>query len=380
MSELLYRIALTKIQGIGAITAKQLVKRAGSATKVFQSSQKELLQMTGIVTTKQILNQSVMDWTNKELEFIDKNQIKVYFFDDEHFPNRLKTVHDAPFVLYGQGNMDLNVDRVVAIVGTRSPTTRGIEICESLVKGLKKYNPLIISGLAYGIDITAHRQAVEMGLQTVGVMGNGLRRIYPREHQKFTEQMLEMGGLLTEFPHDQDPEREHFPMRNRIIASLCDALVVVESARKGGSMISALYANDYHKDVFAIPGRVGDTYSAGCNHLIKTHKANILESAADISYILGWEEPMESGAETPGAVAKVAKSARKGVQPPLFTSHLTAPEQHVLDLLQTTESLSSDQLMKEIGVTYSQLAGILLSMELNGLIRALPGKRYTKGS
>jgi DNA processing protein len=375
MSELLYRIALTKIQGIGAITAKQLVKRAGSATKVFQSSQKELLKITGIATAKQILTQEVMDWTSKELEFIDKNQIKVYFFDDEDYPNRLKRVHDAPFVLYAQGNMDLNVERVVAIVGTRSPTTRGIEVCESLVEGLKKYNPLIISGLAYGIDITAHRQAVAIGLPTVGVMGNGLQRIYPREHQSFTQKMLETGGLLTEFPHDQDPDREHFPMRNRIIASLCDALVVVESAKKGGSMISALYANDYHKEVFAIPGRVGDTYSAGCNHLIKTHKANILESAADIGYIMGWEEPIQTEAETP---VMVAKPARKGVQPPLFTSHLSAPEQHVLDLLQNTESLSTDSLLKETGVTYSQMAGLLLSLEMNGLIRALPGKRYTK--
>jgi DNA processing protein len=375
MSELLYRIALTKIQGIGAITAKQLVKRAGSATQVFQSSQKELLKMTGIATTKQILNQSVMDWTNKELEFIDKNQIKVYFFDDEHYPNRLKTVHDAPFVLYGQGNMDLNAERVVAIVGTRSPTTRGIEVCESLVNGLKKYNPMIISGLAYGIDITAHRQAVEIGLSTVAVMGNGLRRIYPREHQDFTQKMLETGGLLTEYPHDQDPDREHFPMRNRIIASLCDALVVVESARKGGSMISALYANDYHKDVFAIPGRVGDTYSLGCNHLIKTHKANILESAADIGYVMGWDEPVESNTETPPITTKLV---RKGIQPPLFTSHLTAPEQHILDLLQISETLTSDQLLKETGVTYSQMAGILLTLEMNGLIRSLPGKRYSK--
>jgi DNA processing protein len=375
MSEQLYRIALTKIQGIGAITAKQLVKRAGSATAVFQSSQKELLKMTGIATAKQILNQSVMDWTNKELEFIDKNQIKVYFFDEEYYPNRLKRVHDAPFVLYGQGNMDLNTQRIVAIVGTRSPTRCGLEICESLVEGLKKYNPLIISGLAYGIDITAHRKAVEMGLPTVAVMGNGLRRIYPREHEDFTKKMLETGGLLTEFPHDQDPDREHFPMRNRIIAGLCDALIVVESARKGGSMISALYANDYHKDVFAIPGRVGDLNSMGCNHLIKTHKANILESAADIGYVMGWDEPIESNAETP---TTVAKAARKGVQPPLFTSHLTAPEQHILNLLQVSETLTSDQLLKETGVTYSQMAGLLLTLEMNGLVRALPGKRYAK--
>ena len=374
MSELLHRIALTKIQGIGAITAKQLVKRAGSATAVFQSSQKELLKMTGISTAKQILNQSVMDWTNKELEFMEKNQIKVYFFDDEDYPNRLKSVHDAPFVLYGQGNMDLNAARVVAIVGTRSPTKRGVELCESLVNGLKKYNPLIISGLAYGIDITAHRQAVEMGLATVGVMGNGLRRIYPREHEDFTKKMLETGGLLTEYPHDQDPDREHFPMRNRIIASLCDALVVVESARKGGSMISALYANDYHKDVFAIPGRVGDVNSMGCNFLIKTHKASILESAADIGYVMGWDDPLEPSVEA----TTVSKTSRKGIQPPLFTSHLTAPEQHILNLLQISETLTSDQLLKETGVTYSQLAGILLAMEMNGLVRALPGKRYSK--
>jgi DNA processing protein len=164
-------------------------------------------------------------------------------------------------------------------------------------------------------------------------------------------------------------------MRNRIIAGLCDALVVVESARKGGSMISALYANDYHKDVFAIPGRVGDTFSAGCNHLIKTHKANILESAADIGYVMGWDEPVESNAETPTIVAK---TGRKVVQPPLFTSHLTAPEQHILNLLQATETLTTDQLLKETGVTYSQMAGILLTMEMNGFIRALPGKRYAK--
>jgi DNA processing protein len=360
MSELYYRVALTKVRGIGAITARQLVTRAGSAEDVFRMSKAGLLKITGQAVVKELFAQRhVLTWAEKELNFIAQQNIKVYFFDQPDYPQHLLALKDAPFVLYVRGNVDFNPEKIIGIVGTRSPTHHGLHACENIVEGLLKYNPVIISGLAYGIDITAHRKAVEVGLATTAVMGSGLQRVYPSEHTDFTKKMLATGGLITEYPSDQDPDREHFPQRNRIIAGLCDALVVIESARKGGSMISAQYAHDYNKEVFAVPGRLTDKLSSGCNYLIKTHKAVIIETAADIAYLLGWEtaKPLQSIVQTP----------KKPVQPPLFTSHLTDLEKQILE-----------KLLELVNCSTTQLAAALLSLELAGFIQPLVGKRVAK--
>ncbi|MCB0580885.1 MAG: DNA-processing protein DprA, partial [Phaeodactylibacter sp.] len=254
---------------------------------------------------------------------------------------------------------DLNAERIVAIVGTRRPSVHGIHTCEELVEGLKPYGVVLISGLAYGIDITAHRKCLALDIPTVGVLGHGLRRIYPAQHQAVARAMAQSGGLLSEYPSYTMPDREHFPMRNRIIAGLCDALIVVETRKKGGSMISAHMANDYNKDVFAVPGRIKDSCSEGCNHLIKCHKAALIEQAADIAYVMRWDEPQ----------------AQKAIQKQLFVE-LTESEKIVVDLLSQYEAVGIDQLTGTLQVANSQMAGLLLELEFKGVIRALPGKRY----
>jgi len=248
---------------------------------------------------------------------------------------------------------------MIAIVGTRKPSVQGRVTCEELVKGLEKYKAVVISGLAYGIDITAHKKCVDMGMPTIGVMGHGISTIYPMAHQKVANRMVENGGLLTEFTQDTKPEREFFPMRNRIIAGMCDALIVVETASKGGSMISAHMANDYSKDVFAVPGRLKDEMSAGCNHLIKTHKAALLESVDDIAYVLRWDKPKQ----------------QTGIQQSMF-AQLSEKEQQIIDLLKSVESLSIDKLCYETKINSGEMASLLLDLEFKGLIKPKPGKQF----
>ena len=359
-NSLLYKIAITKIPLVGTINAKNLISYCGGVEAVFFNSKKALLKIpgVGVETASSIVEQSVLKSAEAEIEFIEKHNIKSYFYLDEDYPARLKHYEDCPVMLYFRGNANLNHHRNVAIVGTRKPTPQGRIICEELVEGLQAYDVNIISGLALGIDVTAHKKSVDLGIDTVGVLGHGLSMIYPSQHKAIAEQMLERGGLLTEFTSQLTPEREHFPMRNRIVAGLCDALIVVETANKGGSMISAEIANAYNKDVFAVPGRLNDKTSAGCNRLIKTHKAALIESAKDISYIMRWEE--------------VNKQA---IQKKMFVE-LNSEEQKIVDLLQEVDSVSIDKLSYQTSFTSSEMAGLLLGLEFKGMIKTLPGKRY----
>jgi DNA processing protein len=363
LSELLYRTALTKIPKVGAVTSKNLIAHFGSAEGVFKARRSDLLHIGGIGDTiaTSILSSEVLTWAENELQFIADNHIKVMFHTDADYPRRLKMLTDCPMQLYYSGNADLNAARCVGIVGTRHPSGYGIRLCQEIVDGLAQYNPLIISGLAYGIDITAHRRCVEKNVPTIGVMGNGLQRIYPHDHRATAAQMCENGGLLTEYPSDQSPDAMHFPMRNRIIAGMCDAVIVVETAAKGGSMITANLAVDFDRELFAIPGRVDDKKSKGCNDLIRRQKAQLMESAEDFAKFLSWSD-MDAKKAAPQTSLFVELDDTEA----LIVSSLKKYENGAV-----IDALSYDTLLSQ-----SRLAAVLLSLEFKGVIRALPGKRF----
>lgn len=364
-SHLLHEIAVTKIFGAGAILTRQLVAWCGGVSEVFKTPKKELLKIPGIgeKTVNSILSKAAFKIAEEELKWIEKHNINTYFYLNENYPKRLAHFPDAPILLYYKGNMDLDHPRTVGIVGTRKPTEQGKIACEEIVEGLKPYGVSIISGLAYGVDITAHKKCLSLGIPTVGCLGHGLKMIYPKKHEKVALEMLENGGLLTEFSFNENPDAPHFPMRNRIIAGLSDALVVVETPKSGGSMISAHIANEYNKDVFAIPGRIKDEKSKGCNHLIKSHKAALAETAEDIAYVMRWEKGSENS------------STARQIQ--LFVD-LDDNEKIVVDALSRNDSIGIDSLSYQTHLSQSALAGILLGLEFKGVVKSLPGKRYLR--
>jgi DNA processing protein len=363
LSELLYRTALTKIPKVGAVTSKNLIAYFGSAEGIFKARRSDLTHISGIGDTiaQSILSSEVLKWAENELAFIADNNIQVLFHTDANYPRRLKTLNDCPMQLYYQGNTDLNAARVVGIVGTRQPTGYGQRMVQEIVDDLKQYKPLIISGLAYGIDIAAHRRCLTNDMPTVGIMGNGLQRIYPHEHRASAFDMCKNGGLLTEYPSDQSPDAMHFPMRNRIIAGMCDVMIVVETAAKGGSMITANMAADYDRELFAVPGRTDDKKSKGCNDLIRRQKAHLMESVEDIAKHLSWAD----------------MDAKKAAPQAQLFVELNEVEQLIVDNLRKYEhgavidALSYDTLLPQ-----SRLASVLLTLEFKGVVRALPGKRF----
>ena len=360
--DLQHLIAITRIPGVGAVMAKTLISYCGGAEAVFTAKRHELLAIPtiGPQTVDSILRQQVLQEAEAELIFIERENITAVSYLDADYPRRLRKYPDCPLVLFFRGNADLQAPRTVAIVGTRQPTPQGKIFCEELVNALAPYRPLIISGLAYGIDITAHRACVAAELPTLGVLAHGLDRVYPHHHKRTAQEMLDCGGLLTEFPKDTIPNRENFPMRNRIVAGLADAVVVVESARRGGSIITAQLGINYGKDIFAVPGRPRDKYSEGCNELIRTNKATLLQQADDIAQMLNWD------------VTDAEQLAR---QQQLFTE-LTDIEKRVIDLLQAREEIGVDQLGHQVELADNELAGLLLELEFKGIVRSLPGKRY----
>jgi DNA processing protein len=361
--DLLYKLALTQVPGVGPKTARSLIGYCGGVQAVFEASKKELSRIPGIgpQTAHQVHSFREFSWAEQEIQFIEKNGIQPLFYLDSAYPRRLTHLPDAPIMLYYKGNENLNQNRILAIVGTRQPSPRGKATCEELIDQLTEYQPLIVSGLAYGIDYTAHKKALQAGLPTIAVLGHGLDRIYPAAHRAVAYEMIDQGGLLSEFHSQTLPDREHFPMRNRIVAGMSDAVLVIETARKGGSMITAHLANDYHRDVFAVPGRIQDEQSSGCLHLIKTHKAALIEHADDLAYVLQWEK-----SNTPASV-----------QTSLFPE-LSVLENKVLDLVRKNEEISLEKLIFETELVGSQLASILLQLEFKGLVRSLPGKRYMR--
>lgn len=359
---LLYQIGISLIPMVGPKTARSLISYCGGVREVFEASKKQLLRIPGIgeKTARSIVEQDVLFRAEREITFIEKYDIQAMFYLNKNFPTRLKNLPDSPILLFYKGNANLETERIAAIVGTRRPSSFGRRICEEIVEGLRPYGALIISGLAFGIDITAHRRCVELEIPTLGALGHGLGRMYPPQHKLTAERMIEKGGLLSEYLSYTPPDREHFPMRNRIIAGLCDALIVIETGRKGGSMISAHLANDYNRDVFAIPGKPKETQSQGCNYLIKTHRAGLIENAEDVAYAMGWDLPGES---------------TKVIQPSLFVT-LTKEEQEIIDFLKSRQETGIDELCYGLNKRNGEMAALLLNLELKGLLLSRPGKRY----
>lgn len=357
-----YKIALSLIPFIGHVRAKKLVAYCGSVEAVFSEKRALLEKVPGIGEkfAQIILKQQVMKRAEEEAQFIRKNKIKPLFFLDPEYPKRLTHCEDSPVILYYKGKADLNKEKVISIVGTREATEYGRELCEKLVNDLAAFNPLIVSGLAYGIDVCAHRAALDNQLDTIGVFAHGLDMVYPPAHRDVSNKMIRHGGLLTDFMSSTNPDRENFPSRNRIVAGMADATIVIESKKDGGSLITADIANSYNRDVFAFPGRVQDVTSEGCNNIIKQNKAALIQSAADVVYIMGWEE---------------VKKKRASVQKQLFID-LKPEEEQLMNILKEKDALNVDDLCLLAKMPMSKVSSLLLNLEFSGLVRSMPGKMY----
>ncbi len=360
-AELLHTLALLKVDGVGDIMAKKLISFCGSAINVFNTKSAQLASIDGVgsVLLKKLKDNSIFDKAALELKFIKNDNINVLSFQDENYPEKLKHCIDGPVLLFTSGNIDLKNRKLISIVGTRQITSYGTEFCKKLITDLSPLNPVIISGFAYGVDIVAHQIAMELGLQTIGVLAHGLNQIYPKPHKKFVAKMEQNGGFMTEFWSNSNPEKENFVRRNRIVAGIAEATIVIESADKGGSLITAHMANDYNRDVFAVPGRISDKYSQGCNNLIKTQKANLLTGAEDLIYMLNWDVEIKP----------------KLIQKQLFVT-LDAEEQKIYDFLQKNGKELLDIIAIECEFPIFKISGMLLNMELKGVIRPLPGKLF----
>ncbi len=362
-NNLIHKIALSMIPGIGNVNAKKLIASFGEIENIFKAKKTELLKVPGIGThlANEILHSNALDEAQKEIKFLEKNGIKTYFLLDNDYPERLKHCEDSPVILYFKGNADLNKQKIISIVGTRNATQYGKDHCNELIKNLYSngHNPLIISGLAYGIDVCAHKAALKNNLSTVAVLGHGLQMMYPASHRQAASDIIKRGGLLTEFSSKSKLDPANFVKRNRIIAGIADATIVVESGAKGGSLITADIANSYNRDVFAFPGRVKDKQSTGCNRLIKTNRAALIENINDLEYILGWEK----------------ESKKEAVQKQLFIE-LTVDEKTIIDVLKTEENLSVDIICLKSNFPMSKVSSILLKLEFSGLVKSLPGKIY----
>jgi DNA processing protein len=356
-------LALHFIPGLGDYLIRQLISYCGSAEKVFLLPKGKLLKVPGIggVTADAIRKAKTFDHAEKELRKAEIEETRLLFFIDRDYPSRLKQINDAPTLIYAKGNIDFENPKTVGIVGTRKATEYGRHCVDELVQGLIPHQALIISGLAYGIDIHAHKQALKHHLPTVGVMGSGIDVIYPSAHRETVRKMHAMGGIVTEHPFGTSPDAHNFPARNRIVAGLCDAIVIVEAAAKGGALITAEIGNSYNKDVFAFPGNIGQAASEGCNNLIKSNKAFLITSVKDLEYLMNWD----------------LKSKDKPTRAGMNADSFEGDEKTVVVLLkENNNQLMIDELSWKSGIPVSRLASILLTLEFKGVVKPLPGKVY----
>jgi len=360
--DLIFVLALQHIPKIGDLTAKKMIAHCGSAEAVLKEKKHNLLKIDGVGTTtvSDLYNTSHLEEAERELQFIKQNQIKCLYFTDEDYPDKLKHCIDGPILLFQLGNVDLKKKRIISIVGTRKITTNGIAFCEKLVEDLSVYNPVIVSGFAYGTDITAQKAAIKYNLQTIGCLAHGLNQIYPPTHKKYVIDVEKNGGFLTDFWSSDVFDRNNFLKRNRIIAGLSEATIVIESAEKGGSLVTADIANSYNRDVFAVPGRVNDLQSSGCNNLIKYQKAHMLTNPLDVPYILNWQ---------------LEDLKKPTVQKQLFVE-LAEDEKRIYNYLKEKDKQMLDVIAIECDMPIFKAASLLLNMELKGIIRPLPGKLF----
>jgi len=361
---LYYKIALSMIPGIGPVLARRMVSFTGSVEGVFKEGRARLLKIPNVgehVVTA-LGDRRIFERVDRELAFIDRYGIRPCFYLDSDYPGRLRNCEDAPVMLYIKGDPDIEGQKVLSIVGTRRATDRGLDLCRELVADLAKTGEkvVIVSGLAYGIDICAHRAALDHGMPTVAVLGHGLDTIYPSVHRRVAAEIADAGALVSEFSSQTAFVRGNFISRNRIIAGLGDATVVVESGEKGGALITADIANSYNREVFAFPGRVDDPRSKGCNQLIKNSKASLIEDAGDLGYVMGWE---------------ITRQRRKMVQRRLF-DELEGMQKKIVDLLREHEELSIDDIGFRCQNPISKVSPLLLDLEFKGIVRSLPGNRY----
>jgi DNA processing protein len=358
-----YQIALTMIPGIGDILGRKLVNFYGNVEGVFQEPGRlaRKFPRIGELISRELKKSEIFAKADKEIAFIERYRIVPLFFQDKGYPQRLKNCHDSPLMLYYKGNANLNAEKVIGIVGTRSATEYGRKMVLELIRGLSDHQMVVVSGLAYGIDSAAHKASLELGLPTIGVLGHGLDTVYPWQNRNMAEKMVSQGGLLTEFQSGTKPDRMNFPMRNRIIAGLCDAIIVVEAGRKGGALITADIANSYNRDVFAVPGRIGDPCSEGTNLLIRTNRAALIQKPEDIEYLIGW---------------KLAEGAKKPLQQKLF-HNLTDEETKIYEFIQLCRQAGIDDICYQTGLTMNRVSAALLNMEFEGILTCLPGKIYS---
>lgn len=360
--DLLHQIALTLIPNIGVVYAKKLVEHfEGDVVAIFKAKVKDLAAIEGIgmVKAKSIKEFDQFRRAEQEVQFVEKYNIQTYFLTDKNYPKRLLNMYDPPTLLFYKGDADLNAKKIVAIIGTRTSTDYGKKMTDKFIADIAHLQPLILSGLAFGVDTLAHKAALKNNLSTVGVLAHGLDKIYPTENTKLAKDMLaHNGGLLTEFISETNADKHNFPTRNRIVAALSDATVVVETDIKGGSMITAELANGYNKDVFAFPGKTTDAKSAGCNYLIKNNKANLITCSDDVIQLMNWEPK---------------KKKKQPTQRQLFIE-LSPNEQKIIDVLKTMEQIHIDELNLKTELTSSQAASAILTLELQGVIQTLPGK------
>jgi len=358
-NDLLYQIALTLIPNIGAVQAKILIGHFADAESVFKAKTKQLSAIENIGEVRASSIKEFTDFTQaeEEIEFIEKYKIQPLFINDKNYPQRLLKCYDAPTLLYYRGTADLNHSKIIGIIGTRSHTDYGRQVTEKLVSDLQEQNILIVSGLAFGVDAIAHKAALQNNLPTVGVLAHGLDTIYPSQHKGLAKEMLQTGGLLTEFMRNTKPDKHNFPKRNRIVAGMCDAVIVAETAIKGGSMITAELAYNYNRDVFVFPGKITDSKSSGCNYLIKHNRATLLTDAEQLMQNLGWQQ----------------KKSNPKTQRELFID-LSRDEKIIVDILNEKDSIHIDELFLKSGLSSSAIAASMLNLELQGLINSLPGK------
>ena len=352
------------VSGIGSIGAKKLIAYCGGAEAVFKEKKQHLLKIPGIgkKAIELLFASDTLKEAEEELRFLEENQLEAHFFLDESYPRRLTHCDDGPIILYTKGKMDLNAEKMISVVGTRNATVKGKAFCESLIESLVEHQVTIVSGLAYGIDSVAHKTAVKVGLPTIGILASGLDEIYPKAHYYLAQKMQENGGLASDYRSKTKLFPKQFAERNRIVAGMADAVIVIESSEKGGSLITADLANGYNRDVFAIPGRVDDSQSVGCNRLIKSHKAALLESVKDLEYIMGWEKQ---------------KPPKATIQSQLFVE-LNDEENQLIAAFGEEEQCALDILSLKANLPISKTTTLLLEMEFKGLIKSLPGKVYQR--
>ena len=355
-------MALLKVEGIGDVNAKKLISQCGSITNIFKEKKSTLKKIFGVGDSiiNGLKNDSIFKRAENELNFIAKNNIDTITFYDDKYPKHLKHCFDAPLVLFTKGKINFEKQKIISVVGTRQMTGYGKKVLEDLFEDLKEFKPFIVSGLAYGVDIYAHQLAMKHNFQTIAVLAHGLDRIYPAIHKKDAVKMQEKGGLLTEFWSGSRPDRENFVKRNRIVAGLSQATILIESAEKGGSLITADIANSYNRDVFAVPGRISDKFSVGCNNLIKTNRAAVLNSAKDLAYILNWQKETETS---------------KSIQKKLFIE-LSESERTIYNYLLKEGKQQLDVIALHCNFPIHKTASVLLNLELKSVTRPLPGKYF----